>query len=478
MNQFASAVNKDLTKSKKDARTANGAVTRSTSGQSHLDLFAIIGSARNAQNDVVRLFSKAYADDKALAIRIMLWARDVRGGAGERQAFRNVLRHLSENDPRVAERLLPFVAEYGRWDDVIMSFSTTSHLFKVAADLLKAAIESGDGLAAKWTPRKGDVAITLRNHWGMTPKQYRKFVVSHTNVVETLMCSKEWSAIEFDKLPSLASLRYQTAFSRNAADSYADYKSRLVKGEAKVNAATLFPHDIVANVRRRSADTVVLNEQWKALPDYLAGRSGKILPMSDVSGSMMSGIGGNTTCLDVSIALGIYTAERLNGPFKDMVLTFSTDPQFHKLKGVSINDRVNNLASANWCMSTDFQAAFRLVLNTATKHKVPQEDMPETILVISDMEFNAAGGNKTNFGAIKQQYKDAGYKMPNIVFWNVNGRAGNNPVKYDTDGTCMVSGYSPSILSTVMSGKEFDPMGMMFETVGKERYAVAEVVVA
>lgn len=477
-NAFVNAVTTSVTKSKKDGLTANGAVTRKTSGKTHLDLFAIIGAARNAQNDVVSLFSKAYAEDKALALRIALWARDVRGGAGERQAFRNIIRHLSQTDAPVLNSLVKYVPEFGRWDDVIESVPVNSEAFKLAAVDLKNAIDSGNGLAAKWTPRKGDVAVALRDFWNVTPKCYRKYVVSHTNVVETLMCNKEWDAIEFDKLPSLAGLRYQQAFNKNASKRYEEYKAKLVKGEVKINVGTLFPHNIVANIRTGAGDKAVLNAQWKALPNYLGERSGKVLVMSDVSGSMSSGIGGNVSCLDVSLALGIYTAERLPEPFKDMVLTFSERPAFHKLQGVSIQDRINNLSRAQWDMSTNLQAAFELVLKTGKSNNVPQSDMPETIVIISDMEFNRCTDDKTNFGAIKAQYKAAGYEMPQLVFWNVNGRAENNPVKHDAQGTCMVSGYSPSILQSVLSGEDFDPMSMMLEVVMKERYDVADEVVA
>lgn len=336
------------------------------------------------------------------------------------------------------------------------------------------------GLASKWAPRKGPIAVALRSAWNMAPKQYRKFLVANTKVVETLMCNKDWDSIEFDKLPSLAGLRYQTAFNRNASKRYEEYKAKLVKGEVKINVATLFPHNIVSNVRRSSGDALVLNKQWEALPDFLGANTGKVLVMSDVSGSMDCGIGGGSTCLDVSLALGIYTAERLKGPFKDLVLTFSESPQLHKLKGVSIADRINNLARVQWDMSTNLQAAFKLVLDTGLKNKVPQEDMPETIVVISDMEMNACTGNsfgKTVFGMIKTQYKEAGYSLPKLVFWNVNGRAGNNPVKHDEHGTAMVSGYSPSILTSVLTGEDFDPMTILLDTVLKERYDCADQIV-
>lgn len=483
MNQFVDAAVNKTTKSRKDANTANGAVSRSTTGQAHLDLFAIGGSARKENlGKVVDLFSNAYATDKVMALRLAFWIRDVRGGAGARQAFRNIFRWLSVNDAVVAEMLIPFVAEFGRWDDVIESVPTQSHLFTVAAAALKDAIDSGNALAAKWTPRKGDVAVALRTVWGMTPKAYRKYIVSRTTVVETLMCSKQWNAIEFDKLPSLAGLRYQSAFSRNATKRYEEFKAKLVKGEVKINAGTLFPHNIVANIRHRVGDSTVLNAQWKALPDYLEGRSDRMLVLSDVSSSMDQTIGGNVTALDVSIALGLYMSERIEGPFKDLVMTFSENPYLHKVTGVNISTRIDNLECTPWGGNTDLQKAFDAILDIALKNDVPQSDMPSTLVIVSDMEFDRCegyGSNKTNLGGIKDKYKKAGYKMPNIVFWNVVGRAGNNQAKHNADGVALVSGFSPAILGSIFSGKEdtfeINPMDVMLDAIMKERYDVAEL---
>jgi hypothetical protein len=473
-------------KSKKDAFTANGAVTRSTTGQAHLDLFSIIGSARNAQDDVVALFDKAYKADKATALRIALWARNVRGGAGERQAFRNILRRLSGVDSAVVTKLIPFVPAFGRWDDAIESLPTESKMFKQAADNLKLAIDGGDGLAAKWTPRKGSVAVALREHWGMTPKAYRKYVVGHTSVVETAMCNKEWETIEFSKIPSMASLRYQTAFARNAPKAYAKFEKALESGEATINAGVVFPHDIVTNALRGTGREAVLNAQWKSLPDYLAGREGNLLVLADTSSSMKTGIGGNITALNVSISLGLYISERQSGPFKDLVLTFNDNSDFHKVIGSNIVERTNSLARSPWGGSTNFQSSFDAILRVALKNNVPQADMPTTLIVLSDMEFNSSDGNRTNFGVAKQKFKDAGYELPQIVFWNLNGHAGNCPVKADASGTAMVSGFSSAILEAILKGDmditipdapKLTPMDVMNNAIFNEVYDIAEQLV-
>ena len=469
--------------SKVDTTTANGAKSRSTSGQAHVDLFAIAGSARNDQSGFLKLFERAYQVDKSTALRIALWTRDVRGGAGERQSFRTVLKFLENKDPVVLQNLVPHVPEFGRWDDVIDTVAQGSNAFAIASQNLKAAIDGGNGLAAKWTPRKGDVAVTLRKVWGMTPKQYRKFVVTHTDVVETLMCDKRFDEIKFDKIPSLASLRYQKAFGKRAPAAYAAYKSALEKGEVKVNASALFPHDIVTNIRPSNGDSVVLNAQWAALPDYLEGKHGSMLVLSDVSSSMYDDVGGGVSAMNVSIALGLYISERQSGPFKDLVLTFADDSNFHKVVGANITERCNNLRRAHWGGSTNFQSSFDSILKLAVQNRVPAADMPKTLLVLSDMEFNNSsvrGRSVENFKAAEAKFAAAGYAMPKVVFWNVNGKAGNNPVSFDQTGTMMVSGYSPSVLKAVMTGAEIEdvtPMDVMMEAVMNPRYDVVDQIV-
>lgn len=469
--------------SKVDTKTANGAATRSTSGQAHVDLFAIVGSSRNDQAGLMKLFANAYKRDKATALRIALWARDVRGGAGERQTFRSVMSFLEKNDPIVLQKLVPHVPEFGRWDDVIDTVAQDSTAFAIASGNLKAAIDSGNGLAAKWTPRKGSVALALRKAWGMTPKQYRKTIVTATNVVETLMCNKQFDAIEFDKIPSLAGLRYQKAFGKRAPAAYAAFKAKLEKGEVKINSSTLFPHDIVTQVRNHSGDSAILNAQWAALPDWIEGKHGSMLVLSDVSISMNHGIGGGVSAMNVSIALGLYISERQTGPFKDLVLSFNTDSKFHKIVGNNITERCNNLERTSWGGSTNFQSTFDAILKLAVQNGVPQDDMPKTLICISDMEFNCSnvqGKSVENFKAAEMKFKAAGYDMPKIVFWNVNGKAGNNPVTFDQNGTMMVSGYSAAVLKSIMTSSEIEevtPMDVMMEAVMNPRYDVVDQII-
>jgi hypothetical protein len=213
------------------------------------------------------------------------------------------------------------------------------------------------------------------------------------------------------------------------------------------------------------ADAQDLDNRWNALPDYMNGTTDRILPMCDVSGSMTG------LPMEISVGLGMYIAERNKGVFKNVVLTFSERPEFHEITGTDLKSRVNSLSHAHWAMNTNLQKAFQVMLERAVAGKVPQEEMPTKLLIISDMEFDAAGGFN-NYDAVKQQYADAGYVMPSIVFWNVNGRMGNIPVKCDTPNTALVGGYSPSILTSILSGVEITPVSIMLQAVDKPKYTI------
>ena len=456
-----------------DSVTENGAATFASSLNKNVDLFFKIGASRGNAAAAVAAFKQAVKEDVKLATRIALWARDARGGAGEREVFREILKTL----PRMAQLgLISKIVELGRWDDLsILVEGTDALVAETAAHYWKNAVLDGHGLAAKWAPRKGDLAMKLRAAWGMSPKQYRKTIVNATNVVEQKMCAKQWNEIEFSHVPSVAASRYNAAFLRNAPDAYKVYKDALVKGEAKINASAIFPHDVVRG-KDEATDKDVIDAQWNALPDFLNGKNSDILVMSDVSGSMSDKVSGSVTAMHVSIALGLYISERQPGAFKDLVLTFSSSPQFHKVTGKGIVDRINNLSSASWGMSTDINAAFKLILNTAVKNKVPAAEMPKMLLILSDMEFDYCGEN-TNTQAAQKLFADAGYEMPKLVFWNLSSRSQNVPVRHNAQGVALVSGFSPAILKSLLAAESFTPERIMLDTVLQARYDVPSVTI-
>ena len=461
-----------------DIVTENGMATNSSSLNACVDLFFNIGAMRGQDKQrLIATFSKAFNEDPKRAMKLLFWARDVRGGAGERQVFKDILVYLAENHDLVLKPNLHLISEYGRWDDLLALSGT--YLEKDAFTLISDALINENGLCAKWMPRKGPIAEKLRKFTGMSPKQYRKSLVGLTNVVETKMCAKDWNSIDFGKLPSVASARYQKAFGKNAYESYSAYIASLVKGEAKINAGAVYPYDVITSLERGNA--TVANEQWKALPNYLEGANDMILPVVDVSGSMSTPAGGSktVTCMNVAISLGLYISERNEGPFKDAFITFSSKPQLQVLSG-SLNDRYTQMSDSDWGMSTDLEATFKLILYQATKHKLSQDKMPNKILILSDMEFNSATGkgygreshwNPTAQQMIETMYSDAGYKVPQIVYWNIQSRNGGVPVAFDAKGTALVSGFSPAIMTSLLGGDIESPQQIMDKTILSERYA-------
>jgi hypothetical protein len=448
------------------ARTENGMKAKAHSGNALVDLFYKIGASRG--KSVTADFEKAFQEDADLAMKIAFWSRDVRGGAGERQLFRDVLVHLEKLHPDMLEAVLPFVAEFGRWDDLLV-FKTEK--FKhLAYTLIGDALRARNGLAAKWMPRQGPIAIEIRNFYGMTPKQYRKSLVALTNVVEQKMCAKDWDGIEFGKLPSLASARYNKAFGRNAATAYAAYKARLTAGTDKVNASAVYPYDVIKTLRH-GGDSVVADAQWASLPNYIGDAS--VMPLVDVSGSMCCPVGGNANlqCIDVALSLGLYCADKNTGVFKDTFLTFSAKPKAQVVKG-TLAQKMSQMNSSDWGMNTNLHAAFDEILRIAVKGGVNASDMPKTLLILSDMQFDqCVSFDDTAHQMIKRKYKEAGYEVPNVVFWNLNSKD-NVPVKFDKRGTALVSGFSPAVMKGVLSGADMTPYGIMLATVDVPRYTV------
>lgn len=449
------------------AQTLNGADTNYSSLSACVDLFYQIGSARNM--NIIPTFAKALEEDADKAIRILLWSRDIRGGAGERETFRKVVKWLAENKTEFLDNILGSrkIPELGRWDDLLSLVGTMFEPF--VAGQIENALTNGDQLCAKWMPRKGANAVALRKALGWTPKRWRKTLVNLSNTVEQKMCSNRWKEIYYPVVPSIAAKQYQKAFMRHDEEGYTKYREGLETGETKINAGAIFPHDIVKSVLH--GDKKVADAQWKALPDYLKGTKERILPVVDVSGSMYTTIGkSKTECMDVSIALGLYLSERLGGAFKDMFITFSENPQMQQVIGDNLSSRVQQLRNADWGMNTNIKKVFQLILKKAQEFELPESEMPSTILILSDMEFDSCAEGQ-NFHAMKCAYNRSGYIMPNIVFWNLNAREGNVPVTVNDKGVALVSGFSPSIMTSLLGGEDMSPEGIMNKTIMKDRYS-------
>lgn len=455
--------------------TNNGAAANASALNACLDFFFVGPVAKQNPTHAVTLFQKAYHSDKELSLRVLQWVRDARGGAGARQAFRDCFAWLMDYDSKDAIAVLNNTANIGRWDDLLVAlFSNKPAVADHAVALIKNGLANPEtsGLVAKWMPRKGVIAAALRASLGYTPKQYRKTLVNLSNTVEQKMCANEWNGINYSHVPSVATARYRTAFERHDFAGYQSYLVSVEKGEAKINASAVFPHDVLRNMYN-STETArqAMDLQWNALPDYLEGTTDTGLCVVDVSDSMTwFKVGGSVIPRDVAIGLGMYMAERARGPFKNIIIPFSESPKLVKLTGKTVIDRYRQVMHMGVGGSTNIAAVFDLILTAAMTNKVPVEDMPASITIISDMEFNPMGYNVTAQKMIVGKYAAAGYKLPKIIYWNLQGRIGNTPATKHDIGVALISGYSPAILGTVFSCESLQPENVMLEAVMKDRY--------
>lgn len=459
---------------KNTTTTTNGMAAFKSTNSKVLDLFSKIGSARGT--DISSLFLEALAENQELAIRTLLWARDVRGGSGERDTFRKLVNLIDSTHTVNSHAFMCKVAEVGRWDDLLVFITHRDNEIATAAkDTIIAAFNAGNGLAAKWMPRQGNLAYVLRKHAGIeSPKQWRKLLVGLSNTVEQKMCAKDWSGINYSHVPSVAAKNYSKAFARNDNARYQEYLDMLSAGsdKVKVNASAIFPYDVL-----RGSNTQLMQSQWDSLPNYLEGVDTNILPLIDVSGSMETRASESLTCMDIAVSLGIYLSQRIKGDFKDTFITFETRPSLVELRGNNIHEISRNVHRASWGGSTNYEAVFDLVLAAAKRNKVKPEDMPTSIVVFSDMQFNGAMGDVTCTAheMVEQKYKDAGYKMPSMVYWNLNASYNNSPVTMHQEGTVSVSGFSPALMSKVFKGdlENITPYAMMLDVIMADRYAFA-----
>lgn len=471
-----------------DMKTENGMTTNSTSLNACVDLFYTIGAARRMdEKKLNQLFLAAFLENSDLTMKILFWARDVRGGAGERRAFRTIIKNVAKGSPKTLVHNIKHIPEFGRWDDLLEMIDTP--LEREALVLIADALTSKNQLCAKWMPRKGYNAAKVRDFMGLTHKEYRKTLVNSTNVVETKMCSKLWEDIEFSKVPSLAMARYNSAFHKNSNEAFNKFKDDLQNGDTTVNAGAVYPYDIIKSLPSpfyvNEFDDTVAQAQWDSLENYMEGSDKKILPVVDTSGSMGVSVSGSTTALDVAISLGMYISERNEGAFKDAFITFSEHPELQYVPNGTLLEKVSSLKSANWGMNTNLQATFELILETAKKNSISADEMPDTLLILSDMQFDRCTGtgrginrsesdwNPTVFDMIELMYTQADYKMPNIVFWNLHASNGV-PVSFDKNGTALISGFSPSIMKHVLGSEEFNPEAIMLETISSDRYTIIE----
>ena len=476
-----------LEKQLNSTETTNGAKAFKSTLDLNVDLFGKISASRSDADSIVPLYLRALEEDPETALRILFNSRDIRGGQGER----NVFRHLFLNTPfEIREKIIPLIPIYGRWDDLFV-LDGCIDWNRVVDFVISKLNHDNDpetehpSLLAKWMPsinasskKTKALGKQFAKRMNLSEKEYRVMLSNlrkKIDLVEHKMCSNNWSEIEYSKVPSKAGLMYRKSFIKHDLDRYNQFMLSAVKLENKVNASALYPYEIAEKVTKAythvdPTEELVLQAFWQNLPDYMDGKSFKGLVVADTSGSMTSAIG-NVKPIDVSISLAIYIAERNAGVWKNKFITFSENPEMQTIIGDTIVDKIKNLSKADWGYNTDLIAVFKSILKAAKADSVAPEDMPEKIFIISDMQFDQAcnSNTRTNFEQIKKNYAKYNYKMPDLIFWNVNGSA-NVPMTIHDTGTCLVSGCSPSILSAVLSGEVISPIDILKQAVYTERY--------
>ena len=512
MNKFMNG----LTNATNFTYTENGALTHKSTNSKLLDMFAMGGAYRTrSDEDVILLFKNAYQENPVYALKCLFYLRDARGGQGERRFFRVCMKWLATHDTDAAHRNLRYVAEYGRWDDLYLFVDTP--LEADAFDFIKHQLAldvqcKTPSLLAKWLKSENTsshasrrLASKTREYLGWSHKQYRKTLSvlrERINVLERLMSAGKWDEIEFDKIPSRAGFIYKNAFARHDIErmkadkdvvSYADFAKDTT---TKVNAKVLYPYECVAeamkamrnnwygynkNTALDSTDRLMVNKYWDNLTDYFNGATFNGMAIVDTSGSMC---GTNADApINVAISLGMYCAEKAKGPFADHFITFSSRPTFVKVEGVDFCDKVQRMARADWGGSTNVEAAFDLMLETAIRNKCSQDEIPQNLIIISDMEFNSCatsnsysrswGGtlraNDTLFEKMEAKWAAHGYKMPQLTFWNVQARQNNIPMRAEGNVN-FVSGMSPVIYEQIMKG--LTAYDLMMDKLDSKRYEV------
>lgn len=474
------------------AHTFNGGATNRSSGTYCLDLFFAAGAMRLAsEEEIAAAVTRAYAEDPVKTMKIVFFARDARGGLGERRFFRAAVKALASFAPEAVERNIPYIAEFGRYDDLLTLLDTqcAGKAMEIISERLNADIasmrEGGKvSLLAKWLPSVNASSKATRNtardvaaRLGYSERSYRKTLSelrAYSDILENRLRERDYT-FDYSKQPSCAMFKYRKAFIRNDGERYTEYLNAVNSGKAKLNASALFPYEIT----RRALDNTIseaeklsLDTTWRKLPAF--GAEGNAIAVVDGSGSMTCARKGNVRPIDAALSLGIYFAEHNKGAFADHFITFSHTPRMIEVKGKDIVEKTRFCASFNEVANTNLEAVFNLILATAVNSKAKQEELPEKIFIISDMEFDGCveGGNDlTLYDTMKAKYKQYGYRLPEVVFWNVANYGSNVPVTFKESGTVLVSGFTPALFDMVM-GKEISPEIVMNSAVETERYAM------
>ena len=470
-------------------KTENGADAKNTTDSALLDMFATIGSMRTrSEDEIIQKFELAFREDPLGAMRCLFWVRDCRGGAGERRVFRVLLPYIAQKHYEELYRNLELIPEYGRWDDFYALIGTPMEeqfwpfiSWKLFRDIKEMEAGRPCSLLAKWlkkadasSPNTRKLGIYTAKKLGMSVYDYKRLCVKlrrYIDVVEQRMSANEWDTINYPTVPSRAMMNYREAFARHDQERFDEYLNKVKSGEQKINSATLYPYDIVEKILYKHEDSKALEAQWNNLPDYVDGDVNAVV-MADVSGSMSG------RPMATSIGLAMYFAERNKGAYHNLFMTFSGNPQFVTVKGDTITQKINFISKAEWRMNTDLEKALLKILDVAIENHCSQEEMPKSLIIISDMEIDCCTrqNHRENFyDYVSRVYEEHGYKTPNVVFWNVNSRHDVFLADKDRKGVQLVSGQSASTFKNLIGCVDKTPVEMMYEVLNGERYQAIQI---
>ena len=470
-------------------KTENGADAKNTTDSALLDMFATIGAMRTrSEDEIVKKFELAFQEDSLGAMRCLFYARDIHGGLGERRVFRVLLTYIANKHTEELRKNIDKIPEYGRWDDVYSLVGTKLEdnmwddvKYQLLKDKVLMKNEESSSLLAKWlkkadasSPNTRKLGSYTAKKLGMSVYDYKRLcnrLRKHIDVVEQRMSARQWDTINYPAVPSRAMMNYRKAFARHDQERFEEYINKVSSGEQKINPATLYPYDIVEKILYHSENSKVLEAQWDNLPNYVDGDVNAVV-MADVSGSMYG------RPMATSIGLAMYFAERNKGAYHNLFMTFSGRPKFVEIKGNTITQKINFISRASWQMNTDLEAALMKILDVAIENHCSQEEMPKSLIIISDMEIDCCTNQKHRenfYDYVSRVYKEHGYKIPNVVFWNVNSRHDVFLADKNRKGVQLVSGQSVSTFKNLIGCVDKTPVEMMYSVLNSDRYQAIQI---
>ncbi len=464
---------KEILETESVVNNSKGGLYYSTSFNMNLDLFTLATRYKDS-SELISLFDKAYKEDSEVAVLNLLHILDIRGGKGERRVFKILFNHLCKIDEELAKKVLYTIPDLGRYDYILEANGTT--LWPLAIDLIKSQLAADlnsehPSLLAKWLPSvrthniNNPLANKLAKELGFTPKEYRKALAAlraKLKIVEHNLTNKDYASINYEEVPSVAMLRYNSAFIKHDEQRFNEYSESLRIGKKKINAEVLFPYQIIMEALKHNLNKDIINELWKSQADVLEGNNQNVLVVADTSGSMWNY---NELPISTALALAIYIAERNKGVFHNTFINFSDNPTFQYLKGDTLSEKLRSINYDNWEMSTNIDKALEMILKATLKSD--KSECPSHIVIISDMEFDRSIDEKPNYKHWKGEYKKNGLVMPKVIFWCVSPNQQGIPITKNEDDTCIISGFSPNIFKGILNIESYNPCDAMLEILNK-----------